>query len=66
MLVQNVSTKASYGPTWAALIWDEDDLTDKADMISYYAYFLGLSTTPVARRSWTLHEGRMEVFDEYH
>lgn len=55
------SLKATYGATWAPLIWDESG-PDQVKKISYYMYYLGAISTASTPATWELWEDEISLF----
>ncbi|MFP5385549.1 MAG: hypothetical protein ACLGHN_05680 [Bacteriovoracia bacterium] len=54
MPLQLATVKSSYSPTWQAEMWDTSIPADLDEMMDYFAYIMGLSTTSVTPRTWEL------------
>lgn len=59
---QMADSAANYSPAFQSVTWDMANATHRQALLSYYAYILGISTTPSAPRIWELDE-EMRLFD---
>lgn len=64
ILPQMGSNVGVYGATWRPLIWDMNDPFDHDTMLDYYAYKLGMSSTPVTKAVWELDDGELRLFED--
>lgn len=45
------------------VMWDDGNSTHTAQKLAYYAFLLGVTTTPVVPKIWTLEEDGLNIFE---
>lgn len=59
------SVYGNYPVAWQNVMWDYNNPDHHQQMLNFYAYLLGVSTTPATPRTWELEEdGALRLFNE--
>lgn len=63
MLPQYASYPVNYGSTWEAMTYNYQVPADVTDLLNFYAFLTGQTSTPVTPRTWEMSDREISLFN---